>query len=99
MLRVWIATILNFFLPGAGYMINGRRWFLGLVFLVGAFGLTFVEFSIRPLDITLYWTMFATVLLMNTAFAVDAYREGMELMVARREGRWEPECVARQRAS
>ncbi len=93
MLRVWIATILNFFLPGAGYMINGRRWLLGLGFLIGAVGLTFVEQSIKPLDITLYWTMFAAVLVMNTAFAIDCFREGKELMVARREGTWAPGCV------
>jgi hypothetical protein len=93
MLRVWIATILNFFLPGAGYMINGRRWALGIGFLMGAVGLTFVEQSLQPLDITLYWTMFAAVFIMNTAFAIDAFREGKELMIARKEGRWAPGCV------
>ena len=83
MLRVWIATVLNFFLPGAGYLVNGRRWALGLVFLLGVIGLTFVEQSIKPLDITLYWTMFASVLVMNTAFAIDAFREGKALLAER----------------
>ncbi len=92
MLRVWIATVLNFFLPGAGYMVNGRRWVLGLVFLVGVVGLTFVEQSIKPLDITLYWTMFASVFVMNTAFAIDAFREGKALLAERREGRAAPAC-------
>ncbi len=46
-----------------------------------------MEQSIKPLDITLYWTMFASVLVMNTAFAIDAFREGKALLAERIEGR------------
>ncbi len=97
MLRTWIATVLNFFLPGAGYLVNGRRVLLGIGFLLGAIGLTYVEQSIKPLDSSLYWTMFAAVFVMNTAFAVDAFREGKALMAER--GRQAPSSRHDLRAS
>lgn len=80
--RAWLAGLLNFFFPGAGYLYTGRRRALGLIFLLGAIGLTFVEQSLEPVDITLYWTMFATVFLMNTAFAVDGYQEARRTRLA-----------------
>ena len=69
-----LAAILNFFLPGLGYLISKQRNPLGVLWLAGAIGLTVVEFGIRESEPTLYWLMFASVLVMNTAFAVDAYR-------------------------
>jgi len=44
--------------------------------LLGVIGLTCVELSLQPLNESLYWTMFGSVFLMNTAFAIDAWRDG-----------------------
>lgn len=70
-----VAAALNFFFPGAGYLYSGHRKLLALGWLVGAFGLTFVEFGIKGAAPTYYWPMFASVLVMNTSFAIDAWRE------------------------
>ncbi len=74
MKRRTIATIANFFLPGLGYLIGGIKQGLAILWLVGAFGLTYVEFGIREPEPTLYWLMFASVLVMNSAFAIDVHR-------------------------
>ena len=73
-----IGTILNFFLPGAGYLVaspDPKKKLLGIPFLIGVIGLTYVELSIKPLDEQLYWIMFASVFIMNIAFAIDVFRE------------------------
>ena len=54
--------------------MSGQRNPLGFLWLAGAIGLTIVEFGIRENEPGFYWLMFASVLVMNTAFAVDAYR-------------------------
>ncbi|NNF65711.1 MAG: hypothetical protein HKN07_15815 [Acidimicrobiia bacterium] len=69
-----LAAILNFFLPGLGYIVAGQRNPLGFLWLAGVIGLTIVEFGIRESEPGLYWLMFGSVLVMNTAFAIDAYR-------------------------
>ena len=76
--RVWLATALNFFFPGAGYLVLGDRVPLAVAWLAGVIGLTYVEQGIKPLNPTLYWIMFASVFVMNTAFAADAFRVGKE---------------------
>ena len=68
------AAIANFFLPGLGYLIIGAKQVLAVLWLVGVIGLTYVEFGIREPEPDLYTIMFASVLIMNLAFAVDAYR-------------------------
>ena len=70
----WIPTVLNFFLPGLGYIVAGIKRGLGVLWLVGVIGLTYVEFGIREPEPTLYNIMFASVLIMNVAFAIDVYR-------------------------
>ena len=77
-----VAAVANFLLPGLGYLIAGTKQALGLLWLVGVVGLTWVEFGIRESEPTLWAIMFASVFVMNTAFAVDAYRT-----VAHRNGR------------
>ena len=72
--KVWVATIANFFLPGLGYLIAGFKRALAVLWLVGVIGLTYVEFGIRESEPTLYAIMFASVLIMNLAFAIDVYR-------------------------
>jgi len=71
----WIPTVANFFFPGLGYLIAGVKRTLAILWLVGVIGLTYVEFGIREPEPTLYNIMFASVLLMNIAFAIDVYRE------------------------
>lgn len=81
MKKVWLATLANFFFPGAGYLINGsKRAVLGLLWLGGAIGLTYVELSIQEPMPQLYWVMFASVFAMNTAFAIDVFKEGKALV-------------------
>ena len=74
MSKVWIPTIANFFLPGAGYLILGVKRVLSLLWLPGFVALTIVEFGIQDSEPNLYWLMFAAVLVINSAFAVDAYQ-------------------------
>lgn len=69
-----LPAILNFFLPGLGYLVAKQRNPLGFLWLAGAVGLTVVEFGIRESEPNLYWLMFASVFVMNTAFAIDVYR-------------------------
>jgi len=70
-----VAFLLNFFFPGAGYLYIGRRKLLALGWLLGAVGLTFVEFGIKGAAPAYYWPMFVSVLVMNTSFAIDAWSE------------------------
>ena len=72
--KVWVATIANFFLPGLGYLIAGIKQLLAVLWLIGVIGLTYVEFGIRESEPTLYNIMFASVFIMNLAFAIDVYR-------------------------
>ena len=74
-----IAAAANFFFPGSGYLILGVKRALALMWLVGVIALTYVEFGIRESEPTLYGIMFAAVFLMNTAFAIDAYRAGVAM--------------------
>ncbi|MGF1618920.1 MAG: hypothetical protein ACFCU2_14105 [Acidimicrobiia bacterium] len=71
---VWVPTIANFFFPGLGYLIAGTKRDLAVLWLVGVIGLTYVEFGIRESEPTLYLIMFASVFVMNLAFAIDVYR-------------------------
>lgn len=76
MAKVTIATLLNFFFPGAGYLVLGHKMPLAVAWLLGVLGLTYVELSLQALDQRLWGIMFASVFVMNTAFAVDAWRVG-----------------------
>jgi len=70
----YVIAAANFFLPGAGYLLAGVKRGLAVLWLIGVIGLTYVEFGIREPEPTLYIIMFASVLIMNTAFAIDVYR-------------------------
>lgn len=74
MSKVWVAAVANFFFPGLGYLIAGVKQGIAWLWLIGVIGLTYVEFGIRGPEPTLYGIMFASVLVMNLAFAVDVYR-------------------------
>jgi hypothetical protein len=74
MWKAYLAALLNFFLPGAGYLLAKARRLLALPFLLGAVGLTYVELGIKEPLPQMYWIMFGSVFVMNIAFAVDAWR-------------------------
>jgi len=65
----------NWFLPGLGYLILGVKIPLAIAWLVALVGLTYVEFGIKVAAPEYYLPMFVSVLVMNTAFAVDAWNE------------------------
>jgi hypothetical protein len=72
----WVCIVANFFLPGLGYLIGvpEKRVYAPL-FLVGVCGLTYVE-QMSGLEAALptaFKVMFASVLIMNTGFAVDTF--------------------------
>tara|TARA_B100000609_G_scaffold194639_1_gene187478 strand:- start:4201 stop:4383 length:183 start_codon:yes stop_codon:yes gene_type:complete len=52
---------------------------LGIGWLIGVLGLTYVEFGIQKPLPTLYWVMFGSVFLMNVMFAIDAFHGVIEL--------------------
>jgi Na+/glutamate symporter len=76
MARTILATALNFFFPGAGYLVLGHKVLMSIAWLVGVIGLTYVELGIQTAAPQYYWPMFISVLVMNTAFAADAFRVG-----------------------
>lgn len=71
---IWAATIANFFFPGLGYLIIGHKRALAVGWLLGVIGLTVVEQGIKQPTPDLYMLMFASVFVMNTMFAIDAYQ-------------------------
>ncbi|MCA9494488.1 MAG: hypothetical protein KC621_31390 [Myxococcales bacterium] len=75
-MRRILATAANFFFPGAGWLVLGRKPLMAVGWLIGAIGLTYVELSLQSEGSALYWPMFASVFVMNTAFAVDAWMGG-----------------------
>lgn len=73
-----LATALNWFLPGLGYIILGERILQSVFFIIGLVGLTWVEFGIKEAAADYYLPMFISVLVMNTGFAIDAWLLGGE---------------------
>ncbi|MBE2250412.1 MAG: hypothetical protein IAE78_12790 [Myxococcus sp.] len=71
----WLAALLNFFFMGPGTLYVGQRKLLGAVLTLGALSLTYVELSLQKEAPALYPIMFGTVLVMNTFFAIDGWRE------------------------
>ena len=80
--RVYIATALNFFFPGAGYLLLGTKMPHALLWLTGAIGLTYVELSVQTAAPALCLPMFASVFVFNTAFAIDTYKEAKAALPA-----------------
>lgn len=79
MKKPWLAALLNFFFMGLGTLYLGKRIPFGIGLTVGAVLLTYVEFSLKPLNTGLYWTMFVAVFVMNIFFTLDALREAKEI--------------------
>jgi hypothetical protein len=78
-----LAAGLNWFVPGAGYLYNGEKpVYVSLPMVAGAVGLTYVEQfhqfeggNLMTHDPTAFKVMFASVLVLNTGVAIDAFRE------------------------
>ena len=85
-----VGTALNFFFPGAGYLVVSNdkvKKLYSLLWLAGVIGLTYVEQlhtyagttdNLQAHDPVAFGVMFGAVFAMNTAFAIDAWREGGE---------------------
>lgn len=74
------AVIANFFFPGAGYLIAvPHKRVQGAIWLLGAFGLTYVEQFAIGSEHPAFLPMFATVFVLNTAFAYDVWQEASML--------------------
>lgn len=73
----WAAAVINFFLPGLGYIIwvPGQR-VAGIFWLLGAIGLTVVEqaMGLEQALPNAFKVMFATVLVMNLGHAINTLR-------------------------
>ena len=84
MAKVWIGTVLNFFLLGPGYLLFTKRKVLGLFLTIGAGLATYVEQVLLPggaayagtgTDETAFQVMFVAFLCLAIGCAVDGYRE------------------------
>ncbi len=88
--RPWLAAVLNFFFMGPGYVYNGRRIGLGIGWTLAAIALTVVEqapvfsngTSLQSASPIAFGLMFVAVLVANTCFAIDGYREAKALNAA-----------------
>lgn len=78
MKKPWLAALLNFFFMGPGTLYVGKRKVFGAALTAGAIALTYVELQLQDANPLLHHIMFAAVFLMNTAFAVDGYREARQ---------------------
>jgi hypothetical protein len=77
----WIPAVANFFFPGLGNIISGYKRDLGIAWLIGVLGLTWVEqgSGLKEAVPMGFQVMFVSVFIMNIAFAVDAYRGAKEM--------------------
>jgi hypothetical protein len=78
----WAAAILNFFLSGLGYVLAvPEKRLLGILWTLAAVILTYVEqFAIdQETNMRAFSAMFVGVFILNTAFAIDGYREAKKL--------------------
>lgn len=64
---------------GLGYVYNRQKILIGSLLTIGAISLTVVEFQVKELDANVYALMFGTVFLINTALAIDAFKEAQNL--------------------
>lgn len=82
-----LAAGLNWVVPGAGYMYNGRKpAYVTVPMIAGAAGLTYIENfhqfeggTLREVDSTAFAVTFGSVLVLNTGLAIDAWREAKSI--------------------
>ena len=75
--KIWVGTILNFFLLGPGYLLFTPRKVLGLFLTLGALAATYVEqVPLAALeDQTPFRIMFAAFFMLALGCAIDGYSE------------------------
>jgi hypothetical protein len=73
MSRRVLSTALNFFLPGLGWLVAGRRIPQSIAWIAGFSALTYVEFGIQVAAPSYYPVMFGAVLLINAVIAHDTW--------------------------
>jgi hypothetical protein len=72
----WLCTVLNFFLPGLGYLVGvPEKRVVGIFWLLGVIGLTAVEqgMGLQAALPQAFQVMFGSVLVMNLGFAIDTF--------------------------
>lgn len=87
MKKPWLSAILNGFLPGLGYIYNGRRIAVGLLlFTYSLITLLMVEIdwneiliNINELQLTPQLTRMIVAGLLIMAMAIDSYREALDV--------------------
>lgn len=79
-----LAVLGNFFFPGLGYLVAvPHKRAHGALWLLAALGLTYVEQVALGPGHPAFWPLFASVFLLNTAFAYDAWQELERLEASR----------------
>ena len=81
----WVAAVLNFFIPGAGYLYIGKRKIFSYILLAGtiiAFSLGFVS-GYKKEQNPVPWIYFLAGFAYNTAFGYDAFQESKETKTAK----------------
>jgi hypothetical protein len=75
--KIWVGTILNFFLLGPGYLLFTPKKLLGLFLTIGAVLATWVEqVPLKALpDQTAFNVMFAAFFCLAIGCAIDGYQE------------------------
>jgi hypothetical protein len=77
--RAWLAGLLNFLLPGLGYLYNGRRIFFGILLLLAVILDLTKAFGNDPIFISTQCigtrTSLIASLILALAFALDGLRE------------------------
>ncbi len=77
MWKVWVGTILNFFLLGPGYLFFTPRRVLGVFLTIGAVLATYVEqVLLKPMENQLpFQVMFAAFFCLALGCAIDGFSE------------------------
>ena len=76
--RPWLSALLNFILPGVGYIYNGKRKFLGYALLIIVFITLLGDFYYQPELPFIWYELFGHIVL-ATAFAYDAYSDAKKI--------------------
>lgn len=75
--KIWVGTILNFFLLGPGYLLFTKKKILGILLTIGAVGATYVEqVPLKAMDDkTPFIIMFVAFFSLALGCAIDGYQE------------------------
>jgi len=78
--KPWLAGILNFIFPGAGYIYNGKRKVFAILLIAGIIISIIGDFYYNyDIDVMTTFYQWVTGLLVLFGFGYDAYQEAKEL--------------------